>query len=131
MKDRTDILSSHEELKKMPYEVPEGYFESFKASAARPQRKKTDIWHKVYPMATMAAMLVVMVTAGTFFLKKATPAQEMSLEDYIICSGMDITTTSYQTYSSATADAQLSNEDIVSYLIYTGMSAENIHDMIE
>ena len=75
MKDRIDILSSHEELKKMPYEVPEGYFESFKAAAARPQRKKTDIWHKAYPMATMAAMLVVMVTAGIFFLKKATPAQ--------------------------------------------------------
>ena len=76
---------------------------------------------------SLAAMFILMVTAGTFLLEKATPAEKMTHEDYIVFSDGYLDLEMYEDGMSAQyADASISDEDIVEYLIYTGVSEEFI-----
>jgi len=47
MKKENDILKDCMELKQMPYKVPEGYFESFKAEAVIPAVRKLSFWNNL------------------------------------------------------------------------------------
>lgn len=127
MKQENDILKDRLELKQMPYTVPEGYFESFKAQAAKPMVRKIDFRARIAPYAAMAAVFIFMVTAGTFFLEKSVPEYQMTEEDYVMFSDNFMNTIAYEMeYGSALAEAELSEEDIINYLIYTGVTAEQI-----
>ena len=75
----------------------------------------------------MAAMFILMVTAGTFFLKGVTSAEDLTEEDYMVFTDGYIDLELYDDgLSEQYADASISNEDIVEYLIYTGVSEELI-----
>ena len=75
----------------------------------------------------MAAMFILMVTAGTFFLKGVTSAEDLTQEDYMVFTDGYIDLELYDDgLSEQYADASISNEDIVEYLIYTGVSEELI-----
>ena len=50
----------------------------------------------------------------------------MQMEDYLVHSGYDFTVSDYQGENSQLADAEISSEDIVQYLIYTGLSIEDM-----
>jgi hypothetical protein len=127
MKQENDILKDRLELKQMPYTVPEGYFESFKAQAAKPMVRKIDFRARIAPYAAMAAVFIFMVTAGTFFLEKSVPEYQMTEEDYVMFSDNFMNAIAYEMeYGSALAEAELSEEDIINYLIYTGVTAEQI-----
>lgn len=127
MKQENDILKDRLELKQMPYTVPEGYFESFKVQAAKPMVRKIDFRARIAPYAAMAAVFIFMVTAGTFLLEKSVPEYEMTEEDYVMFSDNFMNTIAYEMeYGSALAEAELSEEDIINYLIYTGVTAEQI-----
>ena len=63
MKQEKDILKDCPELKQMPFPVPEGYFESFKAEASGTRVHKVSFWNKVAPYAAVAAVFVCLVTA--------------------------------------------------------------------
>lgn len=122
-----DILSERTELKKMPFTVPEGYFEKFKAAAYRPKAETVSLWNRLSPYISVAAVFIFIVTAGTFILERSTPQQDMTQEDYIMFSDNMMNTISYEMDDDTwIADAEIENEDIINYLIYSGITAEEV-----
>lgn len=122
-----DILKySSDELKKMPYTVPEGYFEQVKAEISRSTAAEegVSLWRKAVPYISVAATFLIMVSAGTFFLEKTTQQDGMTYEDYLVHSDMLIEAEYEQ--DTQIADATIAAEDIIEYLIYTGVTAEDI-----
>ena len=127
MKMGNDILKDCTELKQMPFSVPEGYFDSFKNANAVPVAKRVSLWNRMVPYVAMAAVFVSLVAAGTFFLERSTPQYQMTEEDYVMFADNMMNTISYEMeYGDQIAEADLSEEDIINYLIYTGVSAEAI-----
>lgn len=127
MKKENDILKDCVELRQMPYSVPEGYFESFKAEAVRPVVRRVNFWNRFAPYAAMAAVFVFLVTAGTFLLERSTPQYQMTEEDYMMFSDNIMTTIAYEMeYGYQLAEAEISEEDIINYLIYSGVTPEHI-----
>lgn len=127
MRMENDILKDNLELKQMPFTVPEGYFEAFKEANARPVAVKVSLWNRIAPYAAMAAVFVSLVTTGTFLLERSMPQYDMTEEDYVLFSDNMMNTIAYEMeYGSQLAEAEVSSEDIINYLIYTGVSAEHI-----
>ena len=127
MKMGNDILKDCTELKQMPFSVPEGYFDSFKNANAVPVAKRVSLWNRMVPYVAMAAVFVSLVAAGTFFLERSTPQYQMTEEDYVMFADNMMNTIAYEMeYGEQIAEADLSEEDIINYLIYTGVSAEAI-----
>lgn len=120
-----DILAAKSELKNMPYSVPEGYFETFKAQAVPYREKEIGLVGRLMPYVAMAAVFVFLVTAGTFFLQRTSPAEEFTHEDFLVFSS-GISNSEYYESMNQIADADLAEEDIIAYLIYSGISAEEI-----
>ena len=128
MKGDKDILMD-QVLKSNPYSTPEGYFDSFKVKAesfTKPNTVRVNVWQQLKSYVAVAAMFIFMVTAGTFFLKKTTPMDEFDHEDYIVFSDgyydFEVDTENAEQY----ADADISVEDIIEYLIYIGVNEETI-----
>ena len=131
MKDSERNIMYDDSLRKCPYSVPEGYFDSLKERAAKyaqPTPAPVFQFKRVlYTAISMAAMFILMVTAGTFFLEKTTPAEDLTQEDYIVFSDGYFDLEMYdEAAAEQYADASISEEDIVEYLIYTGVSEEFI-----
>ncbi len=127
MRMENDILKDRSELKQMPFTVPEGYFEAFKEANARPVVRKVSFWNRMAPYAAMAAVFVSLVMTGTFLLERTVPQYDMTEEDYMMFSDNMMNTLVYEMeYGSQLAEAEISNEDIINYLIYTGVTAEHI-----
>ena len=127
MKMGNDILKDCTELKQMPFSVPEGYFDSFKNANAVPVARRVSLWNRMAPYAAMAAVFVSLVAAGTFLLERSTPQYQMTEEDYVMFANNMMNTIAYEMeYGDQIAEADLSEEDIINYLIYTGVSAELI-----
>ena len=127
MEKEKDILKDCLQLKQMPFAVPEGYFETFKAEASKPMVRKLDFRTRIAPYAAMAAVFIFMVTAGTFLLEKSVPEYQITEEDYVMFSDNIMSTIAYEMeYGYQLAEAEVSEEDIIDYLIYTGVSAEQI-----
>lgn len=131
MKDLERDILQKASLKKCPYSVPEGYFESLKEKAvkySKPAPAPVFQFKKVLMTAvSMAAMFILMVTAGTFLLEKSTPSEDLTHEDYIVFSDGYFDLEMYEdNMSEQYADASISDEDIVEYLIYIGVSEEFI-----
>ncbi len=131
MKDLERDILQEASLKKCPYSVPEGYFESLKEKAvkySKPAPVPVFQFKKVLMTAvSMAAMFILMVTAGTFLLEKSTPSEDLTHEDYIVFSDGYFDLEMYEdNMSEQYAEASISDEDIVEYLIYIGVSEEFI-----
>ena len=124
-----DILNNPE-LRKSPFSVPEGYFNSLRKEVSgyvRPVAVKASLWQKLAPLATIAAMFILMVTAGTFFLRSASPEEEITKEDYIVFAGDYTDFGIYEEEDDEQyADAVVNADDIIEYLIYTGVSEDII-----
>jgi hypothetical protein len=65
------------------------------------------------------------VAAGTFFLQKFTPAEDFTQEDYLVFSHSSMNVEYYDTMDQI-ADAEIAAEDIIEYLIYSGITPEEI-----
>ena len=131
MKDSERNIMYDDSLRKCPYSVPEGYFDSLKERAAKfaqPAPAPVFQFKRVlYTAISMAAMFIIMVTAGTFFLKGVTPGEDMTQEDYMVFTDGYIDLELYDDgLSEQYAEASITDEDIVEYLIYTGVSEEFI-----
>ena len=96
MEKEKDILKDCLQLKQMPFTVPEGYFEAFKAEASKPMVRKLDFRTRIAPYAAMAAVFIFMVTAGTFLLEKSVPEYQMTEEDYVMFSDNIMSTIAYE-----------------------------------
>ena len=131
MKDSERNIMYDDSLRKNPYSVPEGYFDSLKERAAKyaqPTPAPVFQFRRVlYTAISMAAMFILMVTAGTLLLKGVTPAEDLTEEDYMVFTEGYIDLEMYdEELSEQYADASISDEDIIEYLIYTGVSEELI-----
>ncbi|MBP3563405.1 MAG: hypothetical protein J6J54_03165 [Bacteroidales bacterium] len=122
-----DILKDVAELRRMPYSVPEGYFDTFRREMKKPQTQVVSLWSRIMPYASVAAVFIFLVSAGTFILERTTDTRDFTQEDYILFSENFSLNTIYQVHEETQlADASLADEDIIEYLIYTGVSAEEI-----
>ena len=133
IQEKKDLLQVMPELKKMPFSVPEGYFESaIEQARSHSVRNEKRLWSKIYPIASMAAMFAVIAVSGTLILRHGFPgeneSQQMQMEDYLIYSGYDFTSLDYQAENNQLAEAEIDSEDRVQYLIYTGISVEDLEE---
>ena len=122
---KRDILADRPQLKSQAHTVPEGYFDAFKAGMTPYKKSQVSIARKLVPYMSMAAAFILMVTAGTFFLQKSTPSEELTQEDFILYSN-NMSEIDYYEEMYQIADADIADEDIIEYLIYCGISAEEI-----
>ena len=116
MKNEKNILKDNAELKSMPFTVPEGYFKGLKAELKTipKQAKPAKVvkWQPFVRFASIAAVVAALSTAGPFFLGKG---------------GEDTGFTVIQEEAGYYADLQsLTEDDIVEYLISTGVELEDI-----
>lgn len=127
-----DILQSSPELKKMPYTLPEGYFPSLKQELAAKTTAapvvRVSLWRRLAPYISLAAMFVLMVAAGGFFLEHMTDQDDYTYEDFIVFSDSMTNAIYYETVEQYAEASEPDEEDIVEYLIYTGVSAETIEN---
>lgn len=121
-----DILAEQKGLKNNPYVVPEGYFDTFKSAARTyPQSKQMTLWNRMTPYVSLAAVFAFLMITGSFFLQKFTRTDDFTHEDFLVFSN-DALNTEYYDDITPIADAEIADEDIIEYLIYSGISAEQI-----
>lgn len=120
-----DILKDLKELRQMPFGTPDGYFEAFRSKVKKPRAQGISLWSRIKPYASVAAVFIFMVTAGTFILERTAGPAGLTQEDYILFSDNFTLNTIYQE-DAKIADAAIQDEDIIEYLIYSGVSAEEI-----
>ena len=125
MKEMKQDILADPHLRRQAYTAPEGYFEEFR-SQMKPYRRAQHNWtEKLVPLVSMAATFILMVTAGTFFLQRTIPSEEFTQEDFLVFSS-DVSRMDYYDEMDHIADAGIADEDIIEYLIYSGVSAEEI-----
>lgn len=124
-----DIFQDSPQLKKMPFSTPEGYFDKVREDLKRPQATKVSLWGRLSPYAAVAAVFIFLVSAGTFLLEKTTPEEDMTQEDYFLFSDNMMVSTIYEMEEDyQIAEAGIEDEDIIEYLIYSGITAEEIEN---
>ena len=127
MKEKNrDILADNPKLKEQVYSVPDGYFSGFKAGMTPYASVEPSLARRLVPYLSLAAVFIFLVTAGTFFLQQTTPADEFTQEDFILYSSNISGIGLYEEEPDQLADAGIADEDIIEYLIYSGISAEEI-----
>ena len=127
MKEKNrDILADNPKLKEQVYSVPDGYFSGFKAGMTPYASVEPSLARRLVPYLSMAAVFIFLFTAGTFFLQQTTPADEFTQEDFILYSSNISGIGLYEEEPDQLADAGIADEDIIEYLIYSGISAEEI-----
>lgn len=126
MKDlERDILAEKPHLRTLAYRTPQGYFEAFRSEMKTPSCSRPGPAARLAPYLAMAAVFIFLVTAGTFFLRQTTPTEELTQEDFIIFSS-NISRIAYYSEMEQIAEADIAEDDIIEYLIYSGISAEEI-----
>lgn len=120
-----DILTQRKELKKSPYSVPEGYFRTFKEQMHKVTAQTGhSLWRSSAAYIAAAACTALLITFGTVMAESLRPEEEYSLEDYILFS--DHLISSYYEATEQVVEVGLQDEEIIEYLIYTGISPETI-----
>ena len=123
---KRDILADNPHLRKPAHAVPEGYFDAFKAEITPHQKAKVSLAGNLMPYLSMAAAFILLVTAGTFFLQRSLSGDEFTQEDFILYSS-NMSSIDYYEEMYHIAEADIADEDdIIEYLIYSGISAEEI-----
>ena len=113
-----DILKENTQLKQMPFGTPDGYFMSLKNKMRNiPQEQKNNKIGVIWTRISTAAAIAILVAAGAMLLSHPSSDNEFTEEDYLVFSE-DISTDVI--YSASTLYAyteDMSDEDIIEYLI--------------
>lgn len=129
-----DILNSSPELKKMPFKVPEGYFDELQIEALKctePKKLHVSIWTRLAPYASVAAMFLFILVLGKVFLGSNTAEsvdidESADFEDYMVFAGGETDIAIHNIASEQFAENSVEDEDIIEYLIYIGVSENDI-----
>lgn len=135
-----DILKSDRKLKQMPFDIPDGYFSSFEhrmlglAEKDKPYQKSHK-WNftafkSVQVLAAAAAVAAAVV--GGFSISEhsrtARQQEQMAQDSFFYTELMPVTGAGIiyedDSYGSYIADTDISDEDIIDYLIYSGTPVE-------
>lgn len=122
MDGKKDILADYPELKNLPFEVPEGYFEGFNVNLHPEKRQSSGVFRKISPYIAIAAMFVIIASVGTLILETMTPEDERN--EYISWLYTDLVpyTQPESLYNpDIVVQESLSEEDVIDYLIYSGI----------
>ena len=122
---KRDILAENPQLRKEAYDAPEGYFEDFKSRMRPHQDVQRGRMEKLVPYISIAASFIFIVTAGTFFLQRTALTEEFTQEDYLLFANSMVNVEYYED-NGQLAEAAMAEEEIIEYLIYSGISAEEI-----
>lgn len=139
MAKRIDI-SDEANTRRMPYSVPEGYFEKLQARLRvipsehpLPVQTAADVRPSLFvrlrPYIALAAAFIFMVVAGTGILKLSTGnlnSNSYENEDLYSYAEYVLRTDPYAFYEENTGEL-LTEEDIADYLINTGVPVEHIY----
>lgn len=132
MEKNKDILTSSPELKTMPYYIPDGYMDQFKNEAKvisiSRRRSQEGFIEKLSPLITMAAMFLAIVKVGNLVMKNSGEEETLTYEDYIVHSDTNISEVNSDIDNTQIAQAQVTAEDIVQYLIYIGEPTESLEE---
>lgn len=132
-------LLSKKAMTKNSHTTPEGYFDSLKTRLSRiPQEQdvRVSLWQKVSPHLAIAAAFIAIVTAGTAILKTFTSTGQDSqeelynqyiLSDLVLRSSNDLYQEDVFDFDDSDSE-EVSQEDLVNYLIESGLTVENIED---
>ncbi len=127
-----------DESRKNIYGVPPGYFDSLRTRLHRipleggEEVEEVTAWTQIRPLMALAASMAVLFVCGTFVLKfsssgTGSPSGESDYMEYAYM--ITPNTDPYAIYSGAPSvisDASTTSEDIINYLIETGVSLEQI-----
>ena len=118
---------------KNSHTVPEGYFESLQARLSQiPYMQETPAavtpWNRLRPYLAMAAAFAALVIGGTAVLRNTVlPDTGLSEEDLLGYAELIPATDPYLIFDeSEDREEPFSDEDIVNYLIETGVSLEQL-----
>jgi len=133
-----DYLSD-EKLRRNPYSVPDGYFEKLpdrmfsavRENSLKEAQRPRGI-RRFAPYASLAAAMLVLLSVGSLLIKR-TLIQEDSANLDNLTAYFDITSLSETdaTYYSYDCEKDLTDEDIIDYLIQIGASAETVHELTQ
>jgi anti-sigma-K factor RskA len=105
--------------------VPEGYFTTFKKDMLAAERQKSGIeWRRLGAGIAVAASLALLVTAGLQTSRREDPQEMIDSIDLMVFS--DMSTESYYDLVAIYDEEDLTEEDIIEYLINSETSLENI-----
>ena len=80
---------------------------------------------RLVPYLSIAASFIFIVTAGTFFLQRTALNDAFTQEDYLLFANSMVNVEYYEE-NGHIADAAMAEDEIIEYLIYSGISAEEI-----
>lgn len=117
MKKEKDILENGK-LKEAPFKVPEGYFENLAVHVeARRKAEERGLMHRLTPYLAIAASFAAITLAGTAVIRLTAPKEVVEA------------TTASTYYSQNTAGQGMTEDDIINYLIYAGISADELNEI--
>ncbi|MDE7127661.1 MAG: hypothetical protein K2O58_07195 [Bacteroidales bacterium] len=128
-----DILANAKELKQMPYSTPAGYFENFAVDLRKTERQKhgskvcleMPVFRKLSPYLAMAAMFAVIAAAGTALMRSILPQDDLQEDGSMAYIDLiPVTEPDALYYSYNYEFDEISDDDLIEYLIYDGTDLE-------
>lgn len=129
MQKDMDILESDKTLKTTPFKVPDSYFESLGDRTFHKATHKETKLSGLSPYLALAAMFTAIVVTGRFVLEHTSVRKSWTEEDSFFYSELIPVTDPDAIYHSyAWQEDGVSEDDIIEYLIYSGITIENIEN---
>lgn len=124
-------------MKQNTHITPEGYFSSLKSRLHEipvAQEANVPVWQRVRPHLALAAAFLALVTAGTAILRSTAgdPVAAASADSVSQYELAQLVRTSapymYDEESFEAEEEEFSEDDIIEYLIESGVSIENLEE---
>lgn len=126
-----DILKTGN-LRENPFGTPAGYLEHLPerlSGAVAGNLAKPGWADRISPYFAMAALFLILVTAGTFLLKYSVPVDEGDMEAVAYSNIIPVTAPYSIMYSQSYEDEEhITEDDIIDYLIFSGVSLNSIEN---
>lgn len=122
-----DILKDNARLKEMPFGLPDGYFESMKKALKETKQQAPDHatglrWSRI----SIAAAVAILIVAGSILFCLPDAKNGFTEEDYLVFSDDISTEVIYSTSTLYAYSENLTDEDIIEYLIDSGWEIDDM-----